>query len=94
MTYSWTGHSLYQDLALKTTTERSWLLSLIVVTSTLLFSVGIRVYRLWFSPLSNIPGPWYAAVSNLWIDSHAARFRLCRVIEGQYLLSSVTWLVD
>ena len=35
------------------------------------------VYNLFLSPLSGVPGPWYAAVSDIWLLLHAARFIQC-----------------
>ncbi|EIW76509.1 cytochrome P450 [Coniophora puteana RWD-64-598 SS2] len=41
--------------------------------------VGSRViYNLFLSPLSSIPGPWYAAVSNLWMTTHVLRLQQCK----------------
>ncbi|KAF9443296.1 cytochrome P450 [Macrolepiota fuliginosa MF-IS2] len=39
------------------------------------------IYNLFFSPLSAIPGPWYAAVSNLWLNIHVIRLRQCKTIQ-------------
>ncbi|KAF9004238.1 cytochrome P450 [Cyathus striatus] len=39
------------------------------------------VYNLFLSPLSSIPGPWYAAISDLWISVHVLRLRQCKVID-------------
>ncbi|TFY65801.1 hypothetical protein EVG20_g5288 [Dentipellis fragilis] len=55
---------------------------------TLLWLVGfyqasLFVYRLFFHPLRAIPGPWYAAVSDLWISYHTLSFDLCHAIEDQ-----------
>ena len=37
-------------------------------------------YHLFLSPLSAIPGPWYAAISDLWITTHVLRLRQCKII--------------
>jgi hypothetical protein len=48
----------------------------------LLFFVALRVfYLLVLSPLSAIPGPWYAAISELWLTSHVLRLQQCKTIE-------------
>lgn len=39
------------------------------------------VYNLLLSPLSAIPGPWYAAVSDLWLTYHVLRLEQCKVIQ-------------
>ncbi|TFY77029.1 hypothetical protein EWM64_g6981, partial [Hericium alpestre] len=31
------------------------------------YAVAICIYRLYFHPLRSIPGPWYAAISHLWL---------------------------
>jgi hypothetical protein len=61
---SWISHNLF--------------LLLVAVSIT---SISIRaVYNLFLSPLSAIPGPWYAAVSDLWITTHVLRLRQCKII--------------
>lgn len=51
----------------------------------LLFSVALRVfYLLVLSPLSAIPGPWYAAISELWLTSHVLRLQQCKTIENLF----------
>jgi hypothetical protein len=39
------------------------------------------IYNLFFSPLSAIPGPWFAAVADLWLTSHVLRLRQCKTID-------------
>lgn len=41
------------------------------------YLLAVLVYRLYFSPLSHLPGPWYAAISDLWLLSQVIRFRQC-----------------
>ncbi|KAG6888517.1 hypothetical protein C0995_007760 [Termitomyces sp. Mi166 len=53
----------------------------IVVASSALLAILIRaIYNLFLSPLSAIPGPWYAAVSDFWITTHALRLQQCKII--------------
>lgn len=47
--------------------------------STLYFVVHAG-YQLFFSPLSNIPGPWYAAISDFWLTTHTLRLQQCKTI--------------
>ena len=52
---------------------------------SILVSIGaycsvVAIYRLFFSPLRSIPGPWYAAISEIWLITHVLRFRRCRAI--------------
>ncbi len=39
------------------------------------------VYNLFLSPLCAIPGPWYAAVSDMWLTVHVLRLEQCKVIQ-------------
>ncbi|KAL8414244.1 hypothetical protein RB594_005464 [Gaeumannomyces avenae] len=48
---------------LPTTKVGVWVLGL--VTTLVVYGVGLAVYRLWFHPLSKVPGPWYMAISAL-----------------------------
>ncbi|KAF3902231.1 hypothetical protein ABW20_dc0102824 [Dactylellina cionopaga] len=45
-----------------------------------LFTVAI--HRLYFSPLAKIPGPWWAAISRLWLLSRVAKARAAFDIHG------------
>ncbi|KAJ3766660.1 cytochrome P450 [Lentinula raphanica] len=60
-------------------TPRTILLSILLLPLTFLISKAL--HRLYFSPLSSIPGPWYAAVSDLWILLHTLRCRKVRAID-------------
>jgi len=42
------------------------------------------IYQLRLSPLSAIPGPWYAAVSDFWLFSHALRLQQCKTIHSLF----------
>lgn len=43
------------------------------------------IYQLRLSPLSPIPGPWYAAISDFWLFSHALRLQQCKTIHSLFL---------
>ncbi|KAJ7654121.1 cytochrome P450 [Mycena polygramma] len=49
-----------------------------------LFVVCRAIHLLFFHPLSSIPGPWYAAVSSLWITSHVLRLEQCKTIHALF----------
>jgi len=54
----------------------------IVAASFILFCIVLRViYQLVFSPLSAIPGPWYAAVSDFWLTTHVLRLQQCKTVD-------------
>lgn len=38
-------------------------------------------YNLFLSPISAIPGPWYAALSDFWMTTHVLRLRKCKVVQ-------------
>ncbi|KAL1755445.1 cytochrome P450 [Schizophyllum commune] len=50
------------------------------VTLLAVYVVSVATYRLFFSPLSSIPGPWYAAVSDFWLTTHVARLQQCMTV--------------
>lgn len=58
----------------------------VFVAFTLLvaYLASVAVYRLFFSPLAGLPGPWYAAVSDLWITTHVVRMQQCRVVQDLF----------
>ncbi|KAI0034864.1 cytochrome P450 [Vararia minispora EC-137] len=45
-----------------------------------LYFVANAFYQLLFSPLRHVPGPWYAAISEIWFVSHLVRLRQCKII--------------
>lgn len=50
----------------------------------LFLSLVRGIYNLYFSPLRSIPGPWYAAVSEIWILVHTFRCRKVRAIDDLF----------
>lgn len=50
----------------------------------LLYLTFVVVHRFFLSPLSCIPGPWYAAISDLWITSHVVRLQQCRTVQDLF----------
>ena len=58
-----------------------------VATFISLFSVYIfanAIYQLVLSPLSDIPGPWYAAISHFWLTTHVLRLQQCKTIHDLF----------
>ncbi|KAI0074783.1 cytochrome P450 [Panus rudis PR-1116 ss-1] len=55
-----------------------------VALAVFVFCLGVAVYRLYFSPLAAVPGPWYAAVSDLWISTQVLRLEQCRVVQSLF----------
>lgn len=51
-------------IRLEQLTLGSYALAIVASTTLLLFCVAVR--RRYFSPISNIPGPWLASFSVLW----------------------------
>ncbi|ESK91848.1 cytochrome p450 [Moniliophthora roreri MCA 2997] len=50
----------------------------------LAYAVFRAIYNLFLSPLSAIPGPWYAAVSDLWLTTHVIRLEQCKVLQSLF----------
>jgi len=50
---------------------------------TLYFAL-CALYQLCFSPLCDIPGPWYAAISDFWLTTHVLRLQQCRIIDSLF----------
>ncbi|KAI0363884.1 cytochrome P450 [Pilatotrama ljubarskyi] len=46
------------------------------------YCLGTAVYNVFFSPLSVIPGPWYAAISDTWLLFNAARLLQCDTLHS------------
>lgn len=53
------------------------MLSVLLLVAVLLIGLEIskRTYAVFFHPLSCVPGPWYAALSDLWLKTHIFRFK-------------------
>ncbi|KZV75341.1 cytochrome P450 [Peniophora sp. CONT] len=41
-------------------------------------------YLLLLSPLADVPGPWYAAVSDLWLTTHVLRLQQCKTVHALF----------
>ncbi|KAI0371502.1 cytochrome P450 [Pilatotrama ljubarskyi] len=59
-------------------------LILLALSAGLLYLCATFIYNLYFSPLAAIPGPWYAAVSDLWLISHVARLQQCKTVQALF----------
>lgn len=53
-------------------------------TFVALYFVLCALYQLCFSPLCDIPGPWYAAISDFWLTTHVLRLQQCRIIDSLF----------
>ena len=57
----------------------------LTLTSTLtVYVLGYAVYQLYFSPLCHVPGPWYAAISEIWLFTHVLRMRQSRAVQSVF----------
>ncbi|KAI8969875.1 cytochrome P450 [Trametes punicea] len=56
------------------------LLALALLLFYVAYLGATALYNIFLSPLSALPGPWYAAASDLWLLLHAARFMQCGTI--------------
>lgn len=57
------------------------LLGLFLATTGLLYILTHFIYELYFSPLSYIPGPWYAAISDFWLTTRLMQSRQCSSVD-------------
>jgi hypothetical protein len=55
--------------------------SVVSVCLPCLYLILRAICYLLFSPLSKIPGPWYAAVSDFWLTTHVLRLEKCKTIQ-------------
>ena len=55
-------------------------------TFVALYFVLSALYQLCFSPLCDIPGPWYAAISDFWLTTHVLRLQQCRTIDSLFAI--------
>ncbi|KAI0941150.1 hypothetical protein AcV7_002792 [Taiwanofungus camphoratus] len=61
-------------------------LAFLVFTSSI-FLLSFAVYALYhtvFSPLAAVPGPWYAAISDFWLNTHVARLQQCMAVQALF----------
>ncbi|KAI0774723.1 cytochrome P450 [Trametes elegans] len=58
---------------------------LVALSACLLYLCATFVYNLYFSPLSAIPGPWYAAISDFWLTTHVARLQQCKTLQALFV---------
>lgn len=54
---------------------------LLAVYASLTYVLYRTIFQLFLSPLSAVPGPWYAAVSDFWLLSHVVRLQQCKAIQ-------------
>ncbi|KAF7975601.1 hypothetical protein HWV62_9173 [Athelia sp. TMB] len=52
-----------------------------VLYAVVLYGLLRATFQLFLSPLSVIPGPWYAAISDFWLVTHIARLQQCKTVE-------------
>lgn len=58
--------------------------ALLALSAFLVYLCATLIYNLYFSPLAAIPGPWYAAVSDLWLTTHVARLQQCMTVQALF----------
>ena len=59
----------------------SWIphnIVLALVSLVMFYAVTRAIYQLVLSPLSAVPGPWYAALSDFWMTTHVLRLQQCK----------------
>jgi len=48
------------------------------------YTTSVAIYRLFFSPLKDLPGPWYTKISNVWLSINELSLRQCRAIDDLF----------
>ncbi|KAH7108039.1 cytochrome P450 [Auriculariales sp. MPI-PUGE-AT-0066] len=48
------------------------------------YVLTVSVYRIFFGPLKDIPGPWYTKISDTWLSAHSLAFHQCRAIDAVF----------
>ncbi|KAJ3980366.1 cytochrome P450 [Lentinula detonsa] len=59
-------------------------IALAAFTLIIAFALLKGLYNIFFHPLSAIPGPWYAAVSDFWLTTHVVRLEQCKVVQSLF----------
>jgi hypothetical protein len=59
-------------------------LALLALSLIVFYVVLSAIYQLTFSPLSHLPGPWYAAVSDFWLTTHVLRLQQCKTVQDLF----------
>lgn len=76
--------SVPQSLSLHALSSTSALLG--AVGGLAAYALATAVYRVFFGPLSHVPGPWYAKVTDAWLFPHTVRMRQVRAIDDAFKL--------
>jgi len=59
--------------------------SLVVSLSLfIVYSIVQAIQNLFISSLKDIPGPWYAALSDLWLTTHTLRLHQCQQVHSLF----------
>ncbi|TFY81144.1 hypothetical protein EWM64_g2866 [Hericium alpestre] len=56
----------------------------ITATLLVLYVVQKAIYELYFSPLCDVAGPWYAVISNIWLTGHRLFFRQAMAVDALF----------
>ncbi|OBZ70132.1 hypothetical protein A0H81_09810 [Grifola frondosa] len=56
-------------------------LLLLALSLCFLYFCAFAIYQLFLSPLSALPGPWYAAISDFWLTTHVVRLQQCKTVQ-------------
>ena len=59
-------------------------LAVFIFSAYILYFSLRAIYQLCISPLSVIPGPWYAAISDFWLMTHVVRLQQCKAIQDLF----------
>jgi hypothetical protein len=57
---------------------------LVSFSAVILYVISRVIYHLTISPLSAVPGPWYAAISDFWLTTHVLRLQQCKTVHALF----------
>ena len=58
--------------------------AILLVTIGFIYNLLFTFYELFISPLSAIPGPWHAAISDFWLTTRLMQSRQCSSVDDLF----------
>jgi hypothetical protein len=55
-----------------------------ILSAAFLYAALRAIYQLFLSPIKKIPGPWYAAISNVWATMQLLCMQQCKSIHALF----------
>jgi len=55
-----------------------------ILSAAFVYAALRAIYQLFLSPIKRIPGPWYAAISNVWATTQLLCMQQCKSIHALF----------